>query len=125
MILIVSDGDAAVMALDDYGPLQAPVGVPLDGPMTTAGKVFWTSDDGSIMTGVWECSAGRMRADFGNDGEMVHVVKGTIRAVSEDGEELMIGPGESATFPPYWTGVWVLEEPMRKVFCVFDFAESG
>jgi uncharacterized protein len=121
--MAVSDGDAAAMELDEYGPLAPPVGQPLDGPMATAGKVFWRSDDGSIMTGVWECAAGRMRADFGNDGEMVHVVKGTIRALGDDGEEQVIGPGESATFPPGWTGVWTLETPMRKVYCTFKLGD--
>lgn len=115
----VSDADAAAMELDDYGPLALPVGKPLEGPMPTSGKVFWRSDDERIMTGVWECGAGRMRADFGNDGEMVHVVKGTIRATSDDGEERLIGPGESATFPPNWKGTWVLETPMRKLYCTF------
>lgn len=123
MISPVSDAAAAEMELDAYGPLQPPVGTPLEGPMETAGKLFWKSDDGAIMTGIWECAAGRMRADFGNDGEMVHVVKGTIRALSDSGEEQVIGPGESATFPPYWTGIWELEQPMRKIFCVFNLGE--
>lgn len=121
MIVPISDSAAAGMELTDYGPLQPPVGTPLDGPMTTSGQVFWQSEDASIVTGIWECSAGRLRADFGNDGEMVHVVKGTIQAIADDGEERVIGPGESATFPPYWKGVWVLEIPMRKLYCVFKF----
>ena len=79
------------------------------------------SDNGVIVSGLWECSAGRMRADFGNDGEMVHVVKGTLHAIADDGTEHVLRPGDTATFPPYWTGVWVLDTPMRKMFCVFDF----
>ena len=117
----ISDAEAATLTLDEYGPLSAPVGTALDGPMPTAGKVFWRSDNGAIMTGVWEVGAGRMRADFGNDGEMVHVVAGTIEARSDDGEELTIGPGESATFPPHWKGVWTMATPMRKLYCTFRF----
>lgn len=120
MIVSMSDAEAAALALDDYGPLQPPVGTPLDGPMTTSGKVFWRSDDQKVMTGVWECSAGRMRADFGNGGEMFHVVTGSIRSIGDDGDERLIGPGQSATYPPHWKGIWVLETPMRKLFCVFD-----
>lgn len=123
MIVPVSDAEAAAMELDDYGPLQPPVGTALDGPMATAGKVFWRSEDGRIMTGVWEVAAGRMRADFGNDGEMVHVVTGTIQARGDDGEEQTIGPGQSATFPPNWTGVWTLEAPMRKLSCTFKLGD--
>ncbi len=121
-IIPVSDADAATMELDEYGPLAPPVGTPLDGPMTTSGKVFWRSENGIIVSGLWECSAGRMRADFGNDGEMVHVVKGTLHAIADDGTEHVLNPGDTATFPPYWTGIWVLEQPMRKMFCVFDFS---
>lgn len=123
MIVSISDSEAADMDLAEYGPLRPPVGTPLDGPMTTSGQVFWQSEDESIVTGVWECSAGRLRADFGNDGEMVHVVMGTIQALGDDGEERTIGPGESATFPPYWKGIWVLENPMRKLYCVFKFGK--
>ena len=123
MVFPLSDADAATMELDDYGPLAPPVGTPLDGPMATSGKVFWRAANGVVFTGIWECGAGRMRADFGNDGELVHVVKGTLRAVAdEDGAEVVVRPGESATFPPFWSGVWHLEEPMRQVFCVFDFS---
>jgi uncharacterized cupin superfamily protein len=120
MVVPVSDADVVAMQLDEYGPLKPSVGIPLDGPMTTSGKVFYKSDDEKIMTGVWECTAGRMRADFGNGGEMVHVVKGTIRALGDDGDERVVGPGESATFPPFWKGIWVLDQPMRKLYCVFN-----
>jgi uncharacterized cupin superfamily protein len=123
MVSAISDELAADMTLDAYGPLAPPVGKPLDGEMLTAGKVFWQSDDEAIMTGVWECAAGRMRADFGNDGEMVHVVKGTIRAIPDEGEEFVVSPGESATFPPNWKGEWVLETPMRKLYCTFTFKD--
>lgn len=120
MVHPISDSEAAALELDEYGPLKPPVGQPLDGPMTTSGKVFWRSADEKIMTGVWECSAGRLRADFDNAGEMVHVVSGTIRALADDGEERVIGPGESATFPAHWKGVWELATPMRKLYCTFD-----
>jgi len=123
MVVPVSDADAVAMPLAEYGPLQPPVGTPLDDPMLTSGQVFWQSDDKTIMTGIWECAAGRMRADFANEGEMVHVVKGTIQALADDGEERLIGPGESATFPPYWKGVWVLASPMRKLYCTFKLGD--
>jgi uncharacterized protein len=124
MIFPISDADAAAMDLPVYGPLQPPVGTPLDGEMITSGTVFFRSENGVIVTGLWECSAGRMRADFGNDGEMVHVVKGTLHAIADSGEEWTLKPGDTATFPPYWTGIWVLEQPMRKLFCVYDFSGS-
>lgn len=117
----ISDADAAAMELDVYGPLKPPTGEPLDGPMTTSGKVFFRSENGVIVSGLWEVSAGRMRADFGDDGEMVHVVKGTLRAIPDEGEPFEVRTGETATFTPFWTGVWELDTPMRKLYCVFNF----
>jgi uncharacterized cupin superfamily protein len=123
MIRTISDAEAVSMDLNELGPLKPPVGKPLDGEMLTWGSNFFASKDSRIHTGVWECAAGRMRADFGTDGEMVHVVKGTIRAVSDDGEDLVVGPGQSATFPPGWSGVWELDTPMRKLYCTFELGE--
>jgi uncharacterized cupin superfamily protein len=122
MIFPISDAAAAAMDLPVYGPLEPPVGEPLDGPMTTSGEVFFRSENGVVFSGLWECSAGRMRANFGNDGEMVHIVKGTLHAIPDDGEPFTLRPGDTATFPPHWTGIWELEQPMRKLYCVFDFS---
>ncbi len=47
MIAPVSDAEAATMSLDDYGPLEPPVGTALDGPMTF--PPHWT--------GVWTLAA--------------------------------------------------------------------
>lgn len=124
MIRTISDAEAVDMELKDLGPLKPPVGKPLDGEMLTWGRNFFASDDARIHTGVWECASGRLRADFGTDGEMVHVVKGSIHAISDDGEEFLVGPGQSATFPPGWTGIWVLATPMRKLYCTFELGEK-
>jgi uncharacterized cupin superfamily protein len=125
VITPLSDADAAAMDLEDLGPLQAPVGTPLDGEMTTAGQVLWRSEDGSVRSGVWECTPGRMRADFADDGEMVHVVKGTIHAIADDGEEQVLRTGDTAVFPPHWKGVWALGTPMRKLYCAFKAGDGA
>lgn len=124
MIRTISDAEAVDMELKDLGPLKPPVGKPLDGEMLTWGRNFFASDDARIHTGVWECAPGRLRADFGTDGEMVHVVKGSIHAISDDGVEILVGPGQSATFPPGWTGIWELATPMRKLYCTFELGEK-
>ena len=124
VIRTISDAEAVDMELKDLGPLKPPVGKPLDGEMLTWGRNFFASDDARIHTGVWECAPGRLRADFGTDGEMVHVVKGSIHAISDDGVEILVGPGQSATFPPGWTGIWELATPMRKLYCTFELGEK-
>ena len=124
VIRTISDAEAVDMELKELGPLKPPVGKPLDGEMLTWGRNFFASDDARIHTGVWECAPGRLRADFGTDGEMVHVVKGSIHAISDDGVEILVGPGQSATFPPGWTGIWELATPMRKLYCTFELGEK-
>ena len=124
VIRTISDAEAVDMELKDLGPLKPPVGKPLDGEMLTWGRNFFASDDARIHTGVWECAPGRLRADFGTDGEMVHVVKGSIHAISDDGVEILVGPGQSATFPPGWTGIWELATPMRKLYCTLELGEK-
>lgn len=121
MIHPLNDADAAAMPLTEYGPLKAPTGVPLDGPMMTSGEVFFRHQNGHVVAGIWEVTAGRMRADFGDDGEMVHIVKGTLKAIPDEGESFTLHPGDTATFEPHWKGIWDLETPMRKLFCVFNF----
>ena len=46
----------AAIALEDRGPFGPPLGEPLDGPMATAGLRLWTSADGTVRTGLWECA---------------------------------------------------------------------
>ena len=74
---------ATDMALDEYGPISASIGTALDGPMSHRGKVFWQSDDSKVACGLWEVDAGRFSCTFDGEGEMVHVVKGTIEATDE------------------------------------------
>ena len=70
------------MELDEYGPISESIGVALDGPMNHRGKVFWSKADGSVTCGFWEVDSGRFSCAFDGEGEMVHVVKGTIIATS-------------------------------------------
>ncbi|MCC6312679.1 MAG: DUF861 domain-containing protein [Thermomicrobiales bacterium] len=119
MVFGISDEAARALELDDWGLLAPPVGVPLDDPMATRGRSFFQSSDGRINTGLWECAAGRMRADFGADGEFLHVVAGRMLCQPDDGAPFALGPGDTATFPPGWTGVWTLEETLRKLYCTF------
>ena len=107
------------MVLDEYGPITASIGVALDGPMNHRGKVFWASDEGKVACGLWEVDAGRFSCAFDGEGEMVHVVKGTIEATDESGRSITLSPGDVYTFIPGWTGIWEMRVPMRKFFTTF------
>ena len=119
MDLMSAGAHAPGMRLDEYGPISESIGVALDGPMSHRGKVFWQSEDGKVSCGLWEVDAGRFSCVFDGEGEMVHVVKGTIVATEESGETLTLGPGDVYTFTPGWKGIWEMREPMRKFFTTF------
>ena len=80
----------------------------------------WSSADGSVVTGVWECDAGRFRPDFGAYGELMHVVSGEVECTGDDGTVTTLRPGDSMTFPRGWTGEWDVRSPLRKVYCTFQ-----
>ena len=50
--------------LEDWGPLEPPLGQPLEGAMATRGLTQWASPDGRIETGTWECEPGLSRWEF-------------------------------------------------------------
>ena len=108
------------MTLEEYGPISASIGTALDGPMSHRGAIFFASADESVHCGLWEVDAGRFSCAFDGEGEMVHVVKGTIIATADDGEVTELREGDIYTFEPGWTGIWELPTPMRKFFTTFN-----
>lgn len=119
-LLRISADEAPAFPLTEYGPMSPSVGVPLDGPMNHRGVSIWDSPEGNILTGLWECDAGRFRADFPDDsGEMVHLVRGSMTCTHDDGTVIELKAGDVTTFPPGWRGVWDCHEPMRKFYTVF------
>jgi uncharacterized cupin superfamily protein len=117
MDVLTAGPHAPDMPLDEYGPISESIGIALDGPMSHRGRVFWQSENGKVACGLWEVDAGRFSCVF--DGEMVHVVKGTIVATDEEGSTITLGPGDVYTFTPGWKGIWEMREPMRKFFTTF------
>src|SRR5688500_14548597 len=94
----VAEGDACMIAatlpkiegsvvtsipLEARGPFGPPLGEPLDGPMPTAGLRLWTSGDGTIRTGLWECGPGRFRTTYDDEGELIWLVAGTLTCVED------------------------------------------
>ena len=83
-------------------------------------QATWRSEDGSIETGVWECDAGRFRAEFDAYGELIHVVSGEVECSGDDGSRFTLRPGDAMTFPRGWTGEWDVRAPLRKVYAIWQ-----
>lgn len=95
------------------------IGSAMDGPMETRGVETWRSPDERIGTGIWECDAGRFRANFAKTGEFIQVISGSMTCTAADGTVTELGPGDAMTFPPGWEGEWHVHAPLRKLYCEF------
>lgn len=117
--LKIAAGHAATAVLEDRGLFGPPQGEPLDGPMATAGRRLWQSADGGVSVGLWECAPGRFWTVYDGEGEFIQVVSGRMTCIEERGPTTHLGPGDTMTFPPGWTGEWQIEETLRKLFVGF------
>ncbi len=114
------------IALEDRGPFGPPLGEPLDGPMATAGLRLWTSADGTVRSGLWECTEGRFRTTFDSDeGEFVWLVAGTLTCSEHEGPTTRLAPGDAMLFPPGWSGEWRIEGTLRKVLAGWTGGAGG
>lgn len=118
--LKIDDATALALDLEDAGLMRQPWGTSLGGPIAMRRRQLWRSEDGRIGTGVWECDAGQFHTLFDREGEFIRVIAGRMTCVADDGTTLELGPGDSATFPPGWSGEWRIHEPLRKLFCGFQ-----
>ncbi len=79
----------------------------------------WSNASESVSTGVWECEPGRFQSKFAKHGEFIHIISGELEATADDGTVTTVGPGDSMTFPPGWSGEWHVKSRLRKLYCVF------
>jgi uncharacterized cupin superfamily protein len=111
--LKIDGATVAAMELPDRDPFETIDG----GALGTRGVNLWHSADGTIVTGVWECDAGRFHADFSEDGECIHVVRGELVCTADaDGTVTTLRPGDTMVFPRGWTGEWDVRVPLRKIY---------
>jgi uncharacterized cupin superfamily protein len=57
------------------------------------------SADGGIETGVPEVDAGRCRANFGGNGELIRVITGEVHCSGDDGNHFSLRAGDWETIP--------------------------
>lgn len=76
-------------------------------------NTLWTSDDGKIEVGVWECLQGRFTARRDANSEICHIVSGRVTLHGPGGAAKDVGPGEF--LPLGWEGEWTIHEKTRKL----------
>lgn len=81
-----------------------------------ASTALWTSPDGRVEIGVWECTPGRFTADRSAAAEFCHILSGRIEMRHVDGRIEHLGPGDALMLPQGWKGEWLLRAQTRKIY---------
>lgn len=87
----------------------------LEGAPEARGRVLVQSADKLVSSGLWSCTAGVFKWEFGWD-EFVHVLEGEVTVTEEDGETYTLRPGDTAHFPIGLKTRWQVPEFVKKVF---------
>lgn len=104
---------------------EAPLGQPLadvlgDEPIATRIAIPFQSEDGRILSGVWEADPGLSRWEFTTRGESIHVLEGRMVVTEDGGEPVTVEAGTAAFFPIGWKGTWDVQERIRKFFVIYN-----
>lgn len=87
---------------------------------TEATEEQWTSS--GISVGVWECSVGSFPSARKGRTEIARIISGTASISTDgDGREVQVGPGDWVVLPDGWSGVWHVQETVRKTFVNVQF----
>jgi uncharacterized cupin superfamily protein len=89
-----------------------------------ASKVLWTSADETVRMGVWECTPGTFTATRVGYSEVAHIISGRCILINDAGERSEHGPGDLVVTNEGWTGKWIVEETVRKLFVIHRPAAS-
>lgn len=72
------------------------------------------SPDGWASSVVWECTAGSFRWQFGWE-ETVFILEGSVRVITETGEEKILKAGDAAYFAQGTSSEWHIDTYLKKI----------
>lgn len=104
----------AIDGLQDEGPVAKPLSERVS---QTRGLPVQLDGAGNNRTGIWECDPGRFERQLAN-AELMHILSGRCSFTPTGGEALEIEAGDTLFFPAHTTGVWHIQETLRKVYVV-------
>ncbi|MCY1452749.1 hypothetical protein D9M71_696920 [compost metagenome] len=91
-----------------------PVAVPLGEPVAIASVTSVERNDG-VETGIWACTPGRWRRQI-MEQEFCHFIQGRCTFTPDGGEPLEISAGDALMLPANSTGIWDIQETVRKTY---------
>lgn len=90
-----------------------------------ASAELWTSPDGALEIGVWECTPGKFTADRSMAAEFCHFLEGKVVMTHVDGTTTTLGPGDAIMLPRGWKGTWEIVERTRKIYAFLSDPAKG
>lgn len=87
-----------------------------EGQPRARGAVVIQSEDGTLFSGQWDCTAGRFSWTY-NEDEVIHILEGEA-FIEVDGAMRAISPGDTIFFPLGQTVRWHVPKYVRKVFFI-------
>lgn len=103
-------------------PLEAFATKPtsFEGDQQEASTALFTSADGRVEIGIWECTPGRFTADRSASSEFCHFISGRIEMTHADGSKVQLGAGDAIALPLGWKGEWRVIEQVRKLYVIMQ-----
>jgi uncharacterized protein len=86
----------------------------VEGAPQASGTILWKSDDGTLASGIWECTPGTF--DWTHADETACIVEGRVTVTPEGGEAFELVPGDAVFFPEGTRTRWMVTQKLRKAF---------
>ena len=108
------------MTIDDVLAAELGDGRPVPTALTGEPYESWhvISDDGRVELGIWEVTPGSFRGEAEGIYEQMHFVAGSGTITDADGVVTTIRPGVVMLCADGWSGVWEVDETVRKTYAV-------
>ncbi|MFQ3345918.1 MAG: putative cupin superfamily protein [Porticoccaceae bacterium] len=87
----------------------------IEGRPTMKTWILHTSNDGSMISGIWTATPGTYHATY-SEYEFVHLIEGRIIITPEGEEPLDVGPGDAFVVEAGFKGTWQIKEAVVKHF---------
>lgn len=107
---------ANLAELEDWGMTQQSVSKP---PSKLRGVEIPLAGSGKCSTGVWECEPGCFERGV-EQAEVMHILAGVATFTPTDGKPLFMRAGDSLFFPSHTSGIWEIQETIRKLYVIID-----
>lgn len=91
-----------------------------EGVAVETGHIFFTSEDGAVNAGVWECSACTEQVrDYPYD-QCCVVLEGTLTITDEAGHAETFRPGDTFMIPRGFNGTWRMPGRYKNYFVTVE-----